>query len=96
MGIELDELLFPDWAAGRSDGTYLEVGAVLPTRDGHKCGNACVMELETSGSITVAAVQTDAGNHLTLNKAELEELFYPPEWISKRVSPPHLSAAQVH
>lgn len=71
----------PEWAAGRAAG-YADIGAVLPTRDGRRCGNAIVVSIaETEGGIPVfATIITDAGNTMKLSAAELEELFWPPVW----------------
>ena len=69
----------PPWAVAFATGDYLQVGAVLPTRDGRRCGNARVLSVNGE----TANVRTDAGNAMTLNHTELAELFHPPRYICK-------------
>jgi len=69
----------PTWAVAFASGDYLQAGAVLPTRDGRRCGNALVLSVNGE----TANVRTDAGNRMTLNHTELAELFHPPRYISK-------------
>ena len=69
----------PAWAVAFASGDYLQVGAVLPTRDGRRCGNARVLSVNGES----ANVRTDAGNAMTLSHTELAELFHPPRYICK-------------
>lgn len=84
-----NDLPLPPYADRLSDGTYLEVGAILPTRDGRRIGNSIVILVEQrhlrigSELETVARIKTDAGNKTTMTELELMEMFYPPYLISK-------------
>lgn len=66
----------PEWAAKRSDGTYMEVGAQLCTRDGRKIGNAVVIDVQEP----YAEIVTDVGTIITFTREELQEFFHEPEW----------------
>lgn len=68
----------PEWAARRAK-DYFEVGAVLPTRDGRRCGNATVIALDPVNRL--ATVRTDAGTVFRLGRDDAAELFWPPDWI---------------
>jgi hypothetical protein len=74
----------PKWAIGEAHG-LLQVGAQLSTRDGRKAGNAVIVSAEEyqfrNYKDILFKVLTDAGNTLTLNTAEVFELFYPPEYL---------------
>lgn len=72
-----DDFPLPEWAVGRSDGNYLQVGAQLATRDGRRCGNAYVDDSNGRDAVVV----TDMGSVLHVNIKELEELFHPPSYI---------------
>lgn len=88
----------PPWAIGTTDGS-LEVGAVLPTRDGRCCGNAVIAGIDgTIGGTNLGPVEivymvvTDAGNAFRLNDSEIRRLFYPPKWISSLADHPAIAA----
>lgn len=71
----------PPWACGRAD-DYMDVGAVLPTRDGRVMGNATVtrrMRHAAMGGAFVV-VLTDAGSRALMTRRELEAQFWPPVW----------------
>lgn len=72
----------PPWAARPVSGgcTYLELGAILPTRDGRRIGNATVVT-SWHGDGAKSRVVTDAGNVATLTVGELREFFWPPVYI---------------
>ena len=76
------EQYLPSWAIKASDGTYMEVGAQLLTRDGRRMGNAYVHSLEFHPELgELAFVITDMGNHCLMTRRELEEMFYPPKYV---------------
>jgi hypothetical protein len=76
-----DEYL-PPWAIKKSDGTYMEAGAQLATRDGRRMGNAYVDHLWGHAKLgQLAYVVTDIGNTFNATAKELEELFYPPTYV---------------
>lgn len=62
VDINPDDLL-PPWVARRATGSYAEVGAILPTRDGSKISNATVAasEYHTGGERWAIRIVTDAG-----------------------------------
>lgn len=82
----------PHWASGPANGKYV-LGAVLATRDGRRTGNAKIMAIRSvdyadgTPSQTHYQAKTEAGNTAWYNAAELEERFYPPEWVA-RIPPP--------
>lgn len=82
-----DDVLLPPWASGMAHGDYLMVGAMLPTRDGRRMGNAVVVSAEWKG-VSIAHIKTDAGTDVTLTERELTEQFWPPTWVRKTVSNP--------
>lgn len=74
----------PEWAVRASSGE-LELGAQLPTRDGRKVGNAHIVRISPASrgrTGWVFGVLTDAGSEFSLSAGEIEELFYPPMWVS--------------
>ena len=78
---DLDDLL-PHWAYRRSDGTYMEIGAQLATRDGRRTGNAYVDDIVPHAELgQMAVVVTDMGNSFRMTLAELMEAFYPPQYV---------------
>lgn len=85
---ELDDVLMPPWASGMAHGVYITVGAMLPTRDGRRMGNAVVKSIRRQRSFWVADVMTDAGNIVTMTENELREQFWPPTWLRKLDPPP--------
>lgn len=82
VDINPDDLL-PPWVARRATGSYAEVGAILPTRDGSKISNATVAasEYHTGGERWAIRIVTDAGNWLTLTGREASEFFHPPLYV---------------
>ncbi len=82
-GVDFTEFM-PHWAIGEANGV-LQVGAQLCTRDGRKTGNGVIVSAEEyqfrGYKDILFKVLTDAGNTLTLNTAEVFELFYPPEYL---------------
>lgn len=67
----------PHWAIGHSTGSFMVVGTQLATRDGRRCGNAYVDEIQNEKAV----VYTDIGTRIVLLESELHELFYPPNYI---------------
>ena len=82
-GIDFTKFM-PHWAIGEANGV-LQVGAQLCTRDGRKTGNGVIVsavEHQWRGYKDILfEVLTDAGNTLTLNTAEVFDMFYPPEYL---------------
>lgn len=79
---DAEDYPLPDWAAGRSDGNFMEPGAQLATRDGCRCGNAYVDGIERHETLgQLAVVITDMGNRFRMTVGELEEAFYPPVYV---------------
>jgi len=79
-----NDVLLPEWAARRSNGNYMEVGAQLATRDGRKMGNAYVDGIESHLRLgEVAVVVTDMGNTFRMTSAELEEAFHSPAYVMR-------------
>ena len=72
-----DNCLLPPWAIRESDGTYMQTGAHLPTRDGRICGNGYVDAIDGPYAVVV----TDMGSVFRMTLAELEEAFHPPEYV---------------
>lgn len=81
---DANDFPLPDWAKRRSDGTYMEIGAQLTTRDGRRCGNAYIDEIEEHETLgQIAVVVTDMGNRIHLTARELEAMFYPPDYVMR-------------
>lgn len=76
---DIDIDMLPEWAIDRCNGDYMRLGAVLPTRDGRRTGNATVIDIDMSREL--ATCITDVGNIMRLNRDELKELFWPPDFI---------------
>lgn len=76
----------PDWASASAIPGTVEVKTVLNTRDGRRIGNAVVADVVYDVVTTEVnfLVATDAGNVLTLNPQEIQELFHEPKWITRR------------
>ncbi len=72
----------PPWAGRAATGAYLEVGAILPTRDGRKIGNAVVIAA-WHGDGSKGRILTDAGSVLLLSLGELREFFHEPIFVRK-------------
>lgn len=68
--------MLPPWATGTTSDWC--VGAQCATRDGRRVGNAAIVSFEAPDRWQAI---TDDGNWLTLNRAELDELFWPPQWV---------------
>jgi hypothetical protein len=77
---ESDDVLLPPWASGMAHGNYLAVGAMLPTRDGRRMGNAIVEGVDA----VAVSIMTDAGTKVRMTAIELAEQFWPPTWIRKK------------
>lgn len=78
-----DVRLWPKWAVGLAT-QRMELGALLPTKDGRRCGNATVIKLEDHPSLgAVATVRTDAGSEFVVTDREIRELFHDPQWIKQ-------------
>ena len=75
----------PQWAEKYSDGSYQVHNTQLCTRDGRRMGNAVLVHnVLRKGNIPFhSVVVTDAGNVMRMNHAELQEAFYPPQFIMK-------------
>lgn len=79
------EALLPEWAIRKATPKVYEVGASLPTRDGRRMGNAHIVAIKESKFDTSRPyyeILTDAGNVCVMNSSEINELFWPPRWIS--------------
>ena len=84
VGMSAGAVWLPDWAGKRSDGDYMEVGAQLSTRDGRRMGNAYVDSLEQHEALgQLALIVTDIGNTSRMTIGELQEVFYPPEYVMR-------------
>ena len=79
---------WPCWATGPT--TTLAPGAQLCTKDGRKVGNAVITgeAVEHISGRFVWPVTTDAGNTLYLNDSEIDELFWPPQWLMDPATAP--------
>jgi hypothetical protein len=83
---------WPEWATNHVVNVPFDFprGACLPTRDGRRCGNATVLSAHNEPVGTHGpnddglrvTVLTDAGNEMTLTRAEVAELFHPAKWIT--------------
>lgn len=90
--VDLHDEPLPPWALRRATGDYLELGAVLPTRDGRQHGNATVLRVDARDGApgVVAIVVTDAGNEMRMTVPEVEEAFWPPTLVRRpRPEEPH-------
>ena len=78
----------PSWATGTT--TTLAPGAQLCTKDGRKIGNAVITgeAVEHISGRFVWPVTTDAGTTLYLNDSEIDELFWPPQWLMDPATAP--------
>lgn len=81
----------PEWATRHSNG-YADINSALPTKDGRRTGNAVIVGHMMRHGIRVAQIVTDAGNILYLTPGEVEELFYPPQYVMRELLPAHLKA----
>lgn len=89
---EYEENWLPAWAIGRTDGQYTDMHAQLSTKNGMKIGNAVSLGLEENQGISFIKIVTDSGNLLLLTQSEVEDLFYPPQFIMGSLLPAHKQA----
>jgi hypothetical protein len=80
----------PDWASARANGNWFP-SAQLSTKDGRTTGNGVLMWWTISHGLPVAVVVTDAGNVIFVNYNELQELFYPPEYLMREPLYAHIA-----
>lgn len=88
---EFEELL-PEWAEDKANGNYRHIHCALPTRDGRRTGNAVnagIYKNATDQHGTIYNVITDAGNIIHCSEREMDELFYPPEYVMREMLPMH-------
>lgn len=74
-----NDFTLPYWAVCHSDGDYMVIGTQLMTKDGRRCGNAYVDDIEELGKLAV--VITDMRNVIRMTLNELKETFYPPLYV---------------
>lgn len=67
----------PEWAVARTDRPV--IGAMMPTRDGRKIGNAWIIAHWPESDAW--EVLTESGNQLAFTSRELNEFFHPPEFV---------------
>lgn len=87
----------PDWAEAKANGNYRHIHCALPTRDGRRTGNAVnagTYKNATDQHGTIYNVITDAGNIIHCSENEMEELFYPPEFVMRELLPQHTKALE--
>ncbi len=78
----------PPWSIGFAQ-SYLDIGAVLATRDGRTIGNVTVLAVEPHDRFGfVVKLVTDAGNDVTMR--EVRTAFHQPKWIRRIYSPAEL------
>lgn len=88
--IDYIEEPLPYWASYKGDGYYMIEGAMLPTRDGRRLGNAYVDTIDSyyynvnQELIIFAICYTDIGSKMRLTLAELKEMFYPPPYVMNK------------
>lgn len=77
--------LLPPWAIAQANGE-LQIGAQLATRDGRRTGNAHIIDKSSLDCLGTTLhfwiVLTDAGNVMELADGEINEMFYPPKYVS--------------
>lgn len=77
----------PAWADKFLDGE-IELYAQLATRDGRRFGNGIVIEEheETYNDVThrIFVILTDFGNRIALSEAQVERLFFYPEFRMRK------------
>lgn len=77
----------PPWACGFAQ-SYLDIGAILPTRDGRAIGNATILAVEPHDEFGfVVKLVTDAGNDVRMTEREVHTAFHRPKWI-RRIDTP--------
>jgi hypothetical protein len=75
---------WPYWATGLADPqqNYMQIGAQLATRDGRRCTNAVVADVdEFKSPYLLIKIITDVGNIFDLTLDEVEDRYYPPAYI---------------
>lgn len=80
----------PEWASGWAEGNFVP-SAQLSTRDGRVTGNAVLMWWVVLGGIPIAVVVSDAGNVTLATHAELQKMFYTPEFLMREPLYAHLA-----
>lgn len=78
-----DDSPMPAWAIRKAAG--LEEGSHLPTRDGRRMGNSHIVSIHPSPRGRMGLnylILTDAGNSIVLSEPEINEYFYPPEYVA--------------
>lgn len=83
------EAMKPYWAerlVKEDENGYHIVGAVLPTKDGRRHGNATIISVvnDIKNFVRIITVMTDAGNLIRMTDEEIERGFYPPKYIRKQ------------
>lgn len=74
----------PEWAIGPANGE-LVLGAMLPTRDGRRTGNAHIIAERPSAlgpGRNLYLLITDAGNTFVMSADEIQEAYYTPQYYS--------------
>lgn len=79
-----------DWASAPAEGNFFP-SAQLCTRDGRVTGNAVLMWWTIVSGMPAAVVATDAGNVIIVTQAELEDMFYAPEFLMREPLYAHLA-----
>jgi hypothetical protein len=83
---DIDHLVakqLPEWATARASG--LELGAMLPTRDGRRTGNAHIIRISPAPKGRMGLqylILTDAGNTFVMSEPEILSQYYPPQWVA--------------
>lgn len=80
--IAFGECLQPEWATDYANGEYVKY-AQLCTRDGRRIGNGVIFKIEEDEKHKYAkyTIITDIGTRCVFTHSELDELFYPPQYI---------------
>ena len=84
------DVSLPDWASAPAEGNFFP-NAQLCTRDGRVTGNAVLMWWTIVSGMPAAVVATDAGNVIIVTQAELEHMFYAPEFLMREPLYAHLA-----
>lgn len=84
------DVSLPDWASAPAEGNFFP-SAQLCTRDGRVTGNAVLMWWTIVTGMPAAVVATDAGNVIIVTQAELEDMFYAPEFLMREPLYAHLA-----
>lgn len=90
----MNELCFdpslPDWASAHADGNWFP-SAQLSTKDGRVTGNGVLMWWTISNGLPAAVIVTDAGNVIFASQNEMEEMFYPPQFLMREPLYAHIA-----